>query len=266
MLVVACVSLVLNLLEIYHLGWKKVKQGVTNEFVPDSESLLLGADEPGDAETIPELTSPSVLNCLPAYASMNVVGARAAEGGPYSPTEASPAVMSLPARFKMDGTAFHPDDFLLEAPPVSFYHNGEKVSVGSHGQLTAMEQNWSNMALELHNLDGKNSSYPPPLPSPPTSASSSPQEETNPPLPQGEQHSTFPTLPRHTPLYPLTPEEATMDEEHSAATAPCMVPHDDFTVVTRAQMHQPPPAATDIRKPSRASKSSVRARPDDLAV
>uniref|UniRef100_A0A8C2WKD3 Gap junction protein n=1 Tax=Cyclopterus lumpus TaxID=8103 RepID=A0A8C2WKD3_CYCLU len=34
MLVVACVSLLLNLLEIYHLGWKKVKQGVTNEFAP----------------------------------------------------------------------------------------------------------------------------------------------------------------------------------------------------------------------------------------
>ncbi|XP_070850135.1 gap junction alpha-3 protein-like isoform X1 [Chaetodon trifascialis] len=261
MLVVACVSLVLNLLEIYHLGWKKVKQGVTNEFVPNGESLL-GADEPGDAETIPEQTSPSVLNCLPAYASVSVVGAGAAEGGPYSPTEASPALMSMPARLKMDSSAFHPDDFLLEAPPASFYSNGEKMSVGSHGQLAAMEQNWSNMALELHSLDGKNSSYPPPLPSPPTSASSSPQEETNPPLPQGEQHSMFPTLPRHTPLYPLTPEEAAADEEDPAATAPC----DDFTVVTRAQMHQPPPAATDIRKPSRASKSSVRARPDDLAV
>uniref|UniRef100_A0A669EDH9 Gap junction protein n=1 Tax=Oreochromis niloticus TaxID=8128 RepID=A0A669EDH9_ORENI len=39
MLVVACVSLLLNLLEIYHLGWKKVKQGMTNEYAPDRESL-----------------------------------------------------------------------------------------------------------------------------------------------------------------------------------------------------------------------------------
>ncbi|XP_029308566.1 gap junction alpha-3 protein-like [Cottoperca gobio] len=172
MLVVACVSLVLNLLEIYHLGWKKVKQGVTNEFAPDRGLLLPGGDEPGDAETIPEQTSPSVLNCLPAYASVNVVGA---EGGAYSPTEASLAVSSVPARHKMNGTEFHPDDFLLEALPTSFY------------------------------------------------------------------------------------EEA----------APCMVPHDDFIVVTRAEMHQPPAAAParDIRKPSRASKSGcVRARPDDLAV
>ncbi|KAM3585506.1 uncharacterized protein V6R79_019492 [Siganus canaliculatus] len=269
MLVVACVSLVLNLLEIYHLGWKKVKQGVTNEFAPDSESLMPNADEPGDAETIPEQMSPSVLNCLPMYANVSVVGPGAAEGRGYSPTEASSAVMSLPATLKMDGAAFHPDDFLLETPPASFYRNGERVHVGSHGQLAAMEQNWSNMALELQNVDGKNSpsSYPPPLSSPPTSTSSSPQEETNPPLPEGEQHSTFPTLPRHTPLYPLAQAEMAYNEENPVAKAPRMVPRDDFTVVTRAEMHQPPPAAvTEIRKPSRASKTIVRARPDDLAV
>uniref|UniRef100_A0A3P8TJ33 Gap junction protein n=1 Tax=Amphiprion percula TaxID=161767 RepID=A0A3P8TJ33_AMPPE len=215
MLVVACVSLVLNLLEIYHLGWKKVKQGVTNEFAPDSESLRFSGDGPGDAETIPEQTSPSVLDCLPTYATVSV-GGRAGEGT----------------------DALRPEEFLLEALPTSCYSNGEKVSIGSHGQLAAMEQNWSNMTLELQSLDGKNSSssYPPPLPSPPTSASSSPQEET-PPSPEEEQ-------------------------------PPCTVQQDDVTVVTRAEMHQPPAAVgTDIRKPSRVSKSSgVRARPDDLAV
>lgn len=270
MLVVACVSLVLNLLEIYHLGWKKVKQGVTNEFVPDSESMQLGGREPGDSETIPEQTSQSVLDCLPAYANVSVVGAGTAEGGVYSPTDASPTVISLhpnmatapvSAGFKMDGTAFHPDDFLLEPLPDSFYSSGDKV--GRDGQLTAMQQNWSNMALELHSLDGKNSSYPPPLPSPPTSASSSPQEATTPPPAPQEQYSMFPTLPRDTPLSPIAPKE-TVDEENTVTTSPCMVPHDDFTVVTRAEMHQPP---ADIRKPSRASKSGgVRARPDDLAV
>ncbi|XP_062270696.1 gap junction alpha-3 protein-like isoform X2 [Scomber scombrus] len=238
MLVVACVSLLLNMLEIYHLGWKKVKQGVTNEFVPDSDSLMMGADEPGDAETIPEQNAPSVLDCLPAYARVSVVGA---DGGSYT---------------------FHPDDFLLET---SYYGSGDKGSSGSRGQLTPVEQNWSNMALELNNLDGKNSSssYPPPLPSPPISNSSYPHEESNPSPPQGEQHSTYPTLPRNTPLY--QPSEAEMDEEN---TAPCTLPYDDFTVVTKAEMHQPPAAtATDIRKPRRASKSSsVRARPDDLAV
>lgn len=258
MLVVACVSLILNLLEIYHLGWKKVKQGVTNEFVPDSESMLLGGRDPGDSETMPEQTSQSVLDCLPGYSDASVVGAGAAEGGVYSPTDASPSVISLnpnmdtapvSAGFKIDGTAFHSNDLLLEALPASFYSSGDKV--GRDGQLTAMEQNWSNMALELHNLDGKNSSYPPPLPSPPTSASSSSQEETTPPPKTEEQYSMFPTLPRDTLLSSLAPKERAVEE-------------DDFTVVTRAEMHQHP---ADTRKPSRASKSSgVRARPDDLAV
>lgn len=270
MLVVACISLVLNLLEIYHLGWKKVKRGVTNEFASDSESLILAEDEPADADTIPEQLSPSVLNCLPTFGSVNVVGGGAAEG---SPTESSPTVISLdpattpmPAGLKMDGEVFHPDDFLLEA--ASFYSNGAKVSVGSEGQLLAMEQNWNNMALELDNLNGKNSSYPPPLHSTPTSASSFPQEEKTPPPPPEEQQSTFPTLPRNTPLSSLMPEETAAEEETTAGTAPYKVLHNDFTVVTRAEMHQPPAAVgTDNRKPIRASKSGgVRARPDDLAV
>lgn len=252
MLAVACISLALNLLEIYHLGWKKVKQGVTNEFAPDGELLLRSTDEHRDMEKIREQTSPSVLECLSTYSSMNVAGSGADEGGTYSPPEASLAVMSSPASLKMDGTAFHPDDFLLEALPASFCSSSDKVS---HGQLTEAEQNWSNMALELRN---------PPLPSPPNSSSSSSlHEETNPPLPQGEQHSMFPTLPRHTPLYALTPKENT--EEPPIASSE--VPPDDVTVVTKAEMHWPPASApTDIRKPSRASKCNVRARPDDLAV
>ncbi|XP_020506400.1 gap junction alpha-3 protein-like [Labrus bergylta] len=276
MLVVACVSLVLNLLEIYHLGWKKVKQGVTNEFVPDRESLLLGANKPGDADTIPEQTSASVLECLPVYASVNVVRVGDAEEGAYGPTDGSNAVISsdpntnsLPARLKMEGSGSYPDEYLLEATPTSFYHNGDKVSVGSHEQ--EIDQNWSNIERELQSLDGKYSpsSFPPPLPSPPTSTSSSPQEDTFPSLPPGEQHSMFPTLPLRTPLSSLSPEEAPGgDQENIVATAPSMVPHDEFLVVTRAEMHQPPAVPVmDIRKPSRANKSGcVRARHDDLAV
>uniref|UniRef100_A0A3Q4HW97 Gap junction protein n=1 Tax=Neolamprologus brichardi TaxID=32507 RepID=A0A3Q4HW97_NEOBR len=228
MLVVACVSLVLNLLEIYHLGWKKVKRGVTNEFAPDSESLILAEDEPTDAETIPEQTSPLVLDCLPTFGSVSVMGDGAAEGGAYN-------------------------DFLLDA--ASFYSSSEKVGVGSQGQLVVMEQNWNNMVLEVHDLNGKNSA----------SASSSPEVEKT-PTPE-EQQSAFPTLPRNTPLSSLMPKETAMKEETAVITAPKVL-HNDFTVVTRAEMHQPPAAAgTDNRKPSRASKSGGgRARPDDLAV
>lgn len=43
MLAVACASLVLNMLEIYHLGWKKLKQGVTSSLGPEAK---LGFPEP----------------------------------------------------------------------------------------------------------------------------------------------------------------------------------------------------------------------------
>uniref|UniRef100_A0A8C9QWF6 Gap junction protein n=1 Tax=Scleropages formosus TaxID=113540 RepID=A0A8C9QWF6_SCLFO len=47
MLVVACASLLLNLLEIYHLGWKKLKQGMA-EAEPDAEPTA-----PARATTLP---------------------------------------------------------------------------------------------------------------------------------------------------------------------------------------------------------------------
>ncbi|XP_071394040.1 gap junction alpha-3 protein-like isoform X2 [Centroberyx affinis] len=247
MLVVACVSLLLNLLEIYHLGWKKVKQGVSNEFIRHHQSLPLGSDEAADSETIPERISPLALNCLPAYASVSMVGGGGVEGG-------------------VD--AFHPDDFLLEPAPMSFYGSSEGVSVTSHGQLAAMEQNWSNMALELNTLDGKTSSCsyhpPPPSHSPPPSSSSADQGTT--PLPLQEEQPTFasPPSPQH-PLSPLPQEEEAVVEDNVVPTAPCMPADDDFTMVTKAEMHEPP--AADVRRLSRASKSSsIRARPDDLSV
>ncbi|XP_061760656.1 gap junction alpha-3 protein-like [Nerophis ophidion] len=241
MLAVACVSLLLNLLEIYHLGWKKVKQGVTNEFAVDNESLLLGAVRAGAAKTLPEEVSPA-LDCLPTYTSVSVVGGSEAEGGADSPTE----VISLSPNMttssvKLARALFHPNDLLLQ----SFYS-------GSHSQLSAEEQNWSNMALEINDADGKNSpsSYPPT--SPRSSSSSSHQEEKTPPSPQEVQHSTFPTLPCHARLYLLSLEEALASKEN-------VLPSDHLTVVTKAEMHQPP----DLQKPR---SSITRARPDDLAV
>lgn len=269
MLVVACVSLVLNLLEIYHLGWKKVKQGVSNEFAPNSDSLLL--DGRGDAATIPEQTSPPVHDCLPTYTSVREVGGAMAEGGTYSPSDVPPTVIppnpnkaATPTPLKVVGAVFQ-DDVVQEATSSPFY---EKVSIESHSQIAAMEQNWSNMALELQTLDGNPpTSYPLSPPSPPTSASSSPPQEMTPPHPDEELLSSFPTLPRGTPLNPIAPKEDVENEERPGATAPSVIPHDDFTVVTKAEMHQPPAATlTDIQKPSRASKTSVRVRPDDLAV
>ena len=53
MLVVACLSLLLNMLEIYHLGWRKLKQGVKNHHAPDTPDSRMGATTFGDVIPLP---------------------------------------------------------------------------------------------------------------------------------------------------------------------------------------------------------------------
>ncbi|XP_047211586.1 gap junction alpha-3 protein-like [Girardinichthys multiradiatus] len=264
MLVVACVSLVLNLLEIYHLGWKKVKHGVMKEFAPDGLSLI-GVNGAGDAETIPKQTSPPVLECLPVCSNVCVAGAGTTGGGTYSPTGTSHTVISLnPSMTRIpmskglnvDSATFHQDDFLMESLPASVYGESEE----SHGHLAEMQQNWRNTALELHNLNEENSpAYPSPFP-----LTNSSQEELT--SLEEKKRSTFPTLPRNTPLSPLAPEETAVDSGYTNFTAPSIEPHDDFTVITRVEMHPPPTSVgTDLRR--QGSKiSGARARPNDLFV
>ncbi|XP_071186147.1 gap junction alpha-3 protein-like [Salvelinus alpinus] len=260
MLVVACVSLLLNLLEIYHLGWKKVKQGVSNEFAPDRMALPLARDEALESNMIQEGIAHPALNCLPTYGGVNVV---------YLPNEQANATAALSeqqaaaAELKMD--PFH-EDFLLEALPTSFYG-----SEGS-GQQQSVEQNWANMAMDLQTLDAaKSSSYPPPpsSPSPPPSSSSptSSDQEQSPPPPD-----TAPPIPDSRsstlPLGESRRSEEHQQQEEEEAEAALPLTHVDDVTVTRVEMHEPPVfIAADARRLSRASKtSSVRARPDDLAV
>ncbi|XP_004577771.2 gap junction alpha-3 protein [Ochotona princeps] len=73
MLAVACASLLLNMLEIYHLGWKKLKQGVTNHYGADPCEAL--AARPGP----PAVT----IGFPPSYA-------HAAAALPQGPARASP--------------------------------------------------------------------------------------------------------------------------------------------------------------------------------
>ncbi|XP_036312855.1 gap junction alpha-3 protein [Pipistrellus kuhlii] len=53
MLAIACLSLLLNVLEIYHLGWKKLKQGMTNHDGPDTAASRVGAIISGDVPPLP---------------------------------------------------------------------------------------------------------------------------------------------------------------------------------------------------------------------
>ncbi|XP_048388479.1 gap junction alpha-3 protein [Stegostoma tigrinum] len=108
MLVVACVSLFLNLMEIYHLGWKKLRQGVTNR-------------QPPELEQKPEPLTP-VTKTAPSTFSY-----------PYFPDTAEgphPYPGAPPNEFKM---AALPED----RSPYVMYNNN-----------LAAEQNWANMAAE----------------------------------------------------------------------------------------------------------------------
>ncbi|XP_067116203.1 gap junction alpha-3 protein-like [Osmerus mordax] len=249
MLAVACVSLLLNLLEIYHLGWKKVKQGVTNELAPDRESLALATEEGAKSETIPERISPPALNCLPAYpGSVSVLGREGFLSSEQAPTLASLSPPLVEAELKMDD--FQHQD-LLEAPPTCFYGR-------EHSSQQQLEENWHNM--ELQTLDHK--AYPPP-PSPPSSYSShfsSYPDQEQPPFHQV-------ALPPHSsPLGQRNPQEE--EDGREDLEVPLPLSHTDDVMVTRVEMHEPPiTIATDVRRLSRASKtSSIRARHDDLAV
>ncbi|KAL1267998.1 hypothetical protein QQF64_033361 [Cirrhinus molitorella] len=138
MLVVACVSLLLNLLEIYHLGWKKVKQGMTNEFAPDRESLP-DADE-ADPES--PRTAPAALSYPPDYTEVAV------GGGAFLQPVSAPST----AEFKMD-------PLREESSPFYISNNNHRL---------AAEQNWANLATEQQTREMNGTS-----PSPSSSSRSS---------------------------------------------------------------------------------------------
>ncbi|KAL6481504.1 hypothetical protein MHYP_G00095840 [Metynnis hypsauchen] len=227
MLVVACVSLVLNLLEIYHLGWKKVKQGITNEFVPERESLPGNADDTGGVDDVTMLplvsSSPPVLNQPPNYTDMAVLGSNAIQ----PPTTL--ALVTPEAEYKAD-----PHN---ELPPSSLYSSNN-----SNNHQLSMEQNLANKMAELQKSDMK-----PITPSLSSSSSSSSLSDQ-----MDDKESVHPS------------SICTADFLSDGRSEPDIGPG---VTITTVEMHQPPIMMTDICRLSRASKtSSIRARPDDLAV
>ncbi|XP_076839358.1 gap junction alpha-3 protein-like [Brachyhypopomus gauderio] len=133
MLAVACVSLVLNLLEMYHLGWKKVKQGVS-EFLPEYDSLHCVGDETGvidGAAVLPAASSPPpVRSPPPNYTDVAVLGSDAIQ-----PAATVSLADASAAEYKTDP--------VNQVPPSSLYSSNN-----SNNYRLAMEQNWANMAAE----------------------------------------------------------------------------------------------------------------------
>lgn len=227
MLVVACVSLVLNLLEIYHLGWKKVKQGMTNAFVPEHESLPCNTDETGgvdDVRVLPVVSSsPPVLSQPPNYTDMSMLGSNAIQ----SPTAL--ALVTPEADYKADAH--------IEVPPSSLYSSNN-----SNNYHLSMEQNWANMAAELQKSEMK----------PITSSLSSSASSSSLSDQMEDKESVHPSS--------ICTADFLSDVKSEPDTGPGVT-------TTTVEMHHPPIMMTDICRLSRASKaSSIRARPDDLAV
>ncbi|XP_055492966.1 gap junction alpha-3 protein [Leucoraja erinacea] len=109
MLVVACVSLLLNLLEIYHLGWKKLRQGVTNRHPVDMQHK---------AEPVTPLARTVQSSFTYPYFPDTTEGPHPYPGAPS-------------ADYKL---AALPED----RPPCAGYNNNK----------LAAEQNWANFAAE----------------------------------------------------------------------------------------------------------------------
>uniref|UniRef100_G1PYG2 Gap junction protein n=2 Tax=Myotis lucifugus TaxID=59463 RepID=G1PYG2_MYOLU len=111
MLVVACLSLLLNVLEIYHLGWKKFKQGMTNHYGPDTVESRVGA----------AISGPQTLVLgVPFYYTLSV----SSLGWATAPPPATDFNMAALSQTQGKG---HPDKFY-----------------NSNHHLIMTEQNWAN--------------------------------------------------------------------------------------------------------------------------
>ncbi|XP_070693644.1 gap junction alpha-3 protein [Pempheris klunzingeri] len=261
MLVVACVSLLLNLLEIYHLGWKKVKQGMTNEFAPDHESLR----RVDIAE--PECLA-SASRTAPSNYTTNYTDVMAGSGAFLPPM--SPAAVPSAAEFKMSD---HQQEQSLRQPS----HSSHYYISNNNNHRLATQQNWANLATEQQTREMKATS-----PSPSSSSSTSADKEQQQPQPV-DAALLLPTS-NTTSNTNITNTTATAASSSSSSSssgsspgAPSNAgswgggksdPDEGHVTTTTVEMHEPPvTVSTDPRRLSRASKSSsIRARPSDLAV
>ena len=262
MLVVACVSLLLNLLEIYHLGWKKVKQGVTNQFVPDRESLRRVDIAEPECLALASRTAPSAYP--PNYT--DVTGGSGAFLQPVAP----PAAPST--------TEFKTDQLQREEPPQQPASASSSSSSSSphyyisnnNNHRLATQQNWANLATEQQTREMKVTS-PSPYPSPSSSSSSSntnDQQQQQPVdaelLPPASSNITHIAA-----TVTLSGSSSPGSESNAGGQGGERNEQKERHVsTTRVEMHEPPAAVgADPRRLSRASRgSSVRARPSDLAV
>ncbi|XP_001518826.1 gap junction alpha-3 protein [Ornithorhynchus anatinus] len=234
MLAVACVSLLLNMLEIYHLGWKKLKQGMTNRYSPDSPEAQRGLARP-DQLTPFLLPShapppPTVTIGFPPFYSQSSSSLRQATPSGY------PGAPGPPTEFKMAGL---PKERSRAASAQAF---------SSNQHILTAEQNWANQEAEQQTLERKSLTAPG-APSSPISTQQNPPEVGG-----GGEGSEAPLL--------LVNGGSLGGGSGGEAEA-----GEEWPGTTRVEIHESPLLLLDLRRLSKASKaSSCRARSDDLAI
>lgn len=259
MLVVACVSLLLNLLEIYHLGWKKVKQGVTNQFVPDRESLRrVNIAEP-ECLVLASRTAPSTYP--PNYT--DVTAGSGAFLQPVAPPAAPPTTEFKSAELQREQPRHQPSS----SSSSSHYY------ISNNNHRLATQQNWANLATEQQTREMKATSPSPPSFSASASSSSSNTTTNDEQQQQPVDAELLPSASSNIANITTTPTASGSSSPGSASNAGSCgggrnEQEESRVSTTRVEMHEPPATVSvDPRRLSRASKSSsVRARPSDLAV
>ncbi|XP_048351529.1 gap junction alpha-3 protein [Sphaerodactylus townsendi] len=277
MLAVACLSLLLNMLEMYHLGWKKLRQGMSSRFhqeppvattitsfseAEDSKPVSLSAlpsttPPPVPSTTVPETraTTPLVFQerGVPRYAEA-VSGSHLAS--------ASTSLASYPGRPPVSQERHKATSHTAVSTPIATTSSipspssvvNSYFNSCSHG--LADEQNWANMAVEQQRKIPVSSS-----------SSSTTQSRQRSPLEQ-EKHPIL--------SLPLSFVAATNSSSMSTSLSRGSSSKWDgdgeeeerpmSTTCTLVEMHDPP-LLIDTRRLSRASKSSSsRARSDDLTI
>ncbi|KAF7473773.1 gap junction alpha-3 protein [Marmota monax] len=219
MLAVACASLVLNMLEIYHLGWKKFKQGVTDHFGPDTSESKLVAAEPLPLASRPPTVTIGFPPLYTHYASP--LGQAGEAGYPGAPPPA--------ADFKMVAL----NESQGKGHPAKLYNNQH---------LLMTEQNWANQAAE-HQTPARKASSAAPSPAAPSPAGSNSQRLP----PEAGQGGTAPQL--------LEDRSGSSLEESALAVTP---EEEEQALTTTAEMHEPPLLLTDPGRSSKASSGRAR--------
>ncbi|XP_038570666.1 gap junction alpha-3 protein-like [Micropterus salmoides] len=231
MLVVACVSLLLNLLEISHLGWKKIKQGTTIEVAPKYKSLHRVNIAELQCLDLASRTAPSSLSYPPNHTYVTA-------GSNAFLLPMGPNAVSSAAKLKMDDP--QQKHSLRKLSPPSHYY----ISNNNNYRL-ATKQNWANLATKQQTQEMKGTYTSP-------SFSSSTSTENG----QQQQQSINAALPD----IAATAASSSSSPRTASKTGSWRwekSKQEEFHVTNR----------TDLQRLSRFSKSrSIRAKPSDLAV